>query len=218
MVIDFHSHTFSSDGLLLPAEAARQAEVRGYRALGLTDHADFSNIERLIEETGRVCRRLNAISGLILLSGVEITHVPPELIPELIDLARRAGARPVIVHGETVVEPVRPGTNRAAIEGGADILAHPGLVSDEDCRLAGKKGIFFELSARKGHCLTNGYVARKAHEFGIPLIVNSDAHSGEDLLFPDGWKSVGLGAGLTEAEWLCVEENSRALLERLTRK
>jgi putative hydrolase len=121
-----------------------------------------------------------------------------------------------VVHGETTVEPVRPGTNRAAMEGGADILAHPGLISDADCRLAAKKGTFFELSARKGHCLTNGHVARKAREFGIPLIIDSDAHSAEDLLSPERWKAVGLGAGLTETEWRGVERNSRFLFKRLT--
>lgn len=217
MVIDLHSHTIASDGSLLPAEAARQAEVRGYRALALTDHADYSNLDRLVEEARRLCRKLSAPSGLILLAGVEITHVPPALIPEIIGLSRKLGARPVVVHGETVVEPVRPGTNRAAIEGGADILAHPGLVSDEDCRLAAERGVFFELTSRRGHCLTNGHVARKAREFGVPLLVDSDAHSADDLLTPELWKKVGLGAGLSESEWADVERDSLGLLERLAR-
>jgi putative hydrolase len=214
MVIDFHSHTLLSDGLLLAAEVLRRAEVRGYRALGLTDHVDFSNAARVVEETVRGCARLNQEAGPKALPGVEITHVRPGQIPELVALCRRLGARPVIVHGETLVEPVRPGTNRAAIEGGADILAHPGLVSDEDCRLAARSGIHFEVSYRKGHGLANGHVVCKAREFGIPLVVDSDAHSPDDLLTPELWKHVGLGAGLTESEWTAVEQSSRALLEK----
>ena len=214
MVIDFHSHTVSSDGLLVPAEAVRRAEVLGYRALGLSDHVDFSNIERIIEETLRVCRRLNGSGGPTVLAGIEITHVPPDLIPELVVLGRKLGARPVIVHGETSVEPVRPGTNRAAIEAGADILAHPGFISDEDCRLAARKGVALELSGRKGHCLTNGHVARKAREFQVSLMANSDAHAPEDLLTAERWRAIGLGAGLTEAEWLRIEDFSRSLLEQ----
>ena len=105
MIIDFHTHTLLSDGLLLPAEAVRQAEARGYRAIGLTDHADFSNVERV--------------------------------------------------------------------------------------------------------------VAAKARQFGIPLVVASDAHSADDLLTPALWKKVGHGAGLGEEEWRRVEQNSRTLLERI---
>jgi len=215
MVIDFHTHTILSDGLLLLSEIVRRAEVRSYRAIGLTDHVDFSNIQRAVEETVRGCSRLNALGGPAAIPGIEITHVPPDLIPEIITLGRKLGARLVIVHGETMVEPVRPGTNRAAIMGGVDILAHPGLVSDDDCRLARERGAHFELSARKGHSLSNGHVARQALKFGIPLVVNSDAHSPDDLLTPDLWRNVGLGAGLNADEWSQVEQNSLALLKRM---
>jgi len=214
MVIDFHTHTTLSDGLLLLSESVRRAEVRGYRAIGLTDHVDFSNIQRTVEETVRGCGRLNALGGPAAIPGIEITHVPPELIPELIALGRKLGARLVIVHGESMVEPVRPGTNRAAIMGGVDILAHPGLVSDDDCRLARERGTHFELSARKGHSLSNGHVARQALKFDIPLVVNSDAHSSDDLLTPDLWQNVGLGAGLSPDEWSRVEQNSLTLLKK----
>jgi putative hydrolase len=214
MVIDFHTHTILSDGLLLLSESVRRAEVRGYRAIGLTDHVDSSNVERVVAETVRGCEKLNALAGPAAIPGIEITHVPPELIPEIIALGRRLGALLIVVHGETPVEPVRAGTNRAAIMGGADILAHPGLVSDEDCRLARERGIHFELTARKGHSLANGHVARQALKFGIPLVVDSDAHSPEDLLTLELWRNVGLGAGLSPDDWDRVEENSLALLKR----
>jgi len=214
MVIDFHTHTTLSDGLLLLSESVRRAEVLGYRAIGLTDHVDFSNIQRAVDETVRGCDRLNALGGPAAIPGIEITHVPPDLIPEIIALGRKLGARLVIVHGETMAEPVRPGTNRAAILGGVDILAHPGLVSDDDCRLARERGAYFELSARKGHSLSNGHVARQALKFGIPLVVDSDAHSPDDLLTPDQWRNVGLGAGLGPDEWSRVEQNSLALLKK----
>jgi len=35
-----------------------------------------------------------------VLPGAEITHAPPELIPELIKEARHLGAKIVVVHGE----------------------------------------------------------------------------------------------------------------------
>jgi len=35
---DFHTHTFLSDGVLSPIELIRRALVRGYKAIGVTDH------------------------------------------------------------------------------------------------------------------------------------------------------------------------------------
>ena len=50
-MIDLHTHTFASDGVLCPAELARRAEAAGLAAIAITDHADASNLERLVRET-----------------------------------------------------------------------------------------------------------------------------------------------------------------------
>ena len=43
-MFDFHTHTLLSDGALIPAEAVRRAEIRGYRIMGLSDHADLATL------------------------------------------------------------------------------------------------------------------------------------------------------------------------------
>ena len=43
-MIDLHTHTFHSDGALVPSELAARAFAKGYKGLAITDHADFSNI------------------------------------------------------------------------------------------------------------------------------------------------------------------------------
>jgi hypothetical protein len=58
---------------------------------------------------------------LPLIPGVELTSVPPRKIAALAEKARSLGAKWVVVHGETIMEPVAPGTNRAAIEAKADL-------------------------------------------------------------------------------------------------
>ena len=45
--IDLHTHTFLSDGVLLPSEQLRRAVVKGYGAIAITDHADASNLDEL---------------------------------------------------------------------------------------------------------------------------------------------------------------------------
>ena len=153
MLIDLHTHTFMSDGALLPSEHVRRAWVKGYRAVAITDHADISNIESLLRKSVPVCRELSEAWPITALPGVELTHVPPGHIDRLTKLARSLGARVVVMHGETPVEPVPPGTNMAAIEARVDILAHPGILTEEEARRAAELGVALELSARRGHCL-----------------------------------------------------------------
>lgn len=215
MLIDLHTHTFMSDGALLPSEHVRRAWVRGYRAVAITDHADISNIESLLRKSVPVCRELSEAWPITALPGVELTHVPPEHIDRLTKLARSLGARVVVMHGETPVEPVPPGTNMAAIEARVDILAHPGILSEAEARRAAELGVALEISARRGHCLGNGRVASLGRQFGNTLIINSDTHEPGDFLTEELHRKVGLGAGLTEEEYAQLCRNSEALLERL---
>jgi histidinol phosphatase-like PHP family hydrolase len=197
-MIDLHMHTFLSDGELVASELIQRAVAAGYRALALTDHADSSNMEFLVRAACRAADDFNSRddSPVCVVPGVEITHVIPAMIAELAERARSLGARIVVVHGETPVEPVPRGTNRAAIEAGVDVLAHPGLISPEEVERARDRGVALEITTRKGHSLTNGHVARLAREAGAMMVLNSDAHSPGDILTPLLRERTILGAGL----------------------
>jgi histidinol phosphatase-like PHP family hydrolase len=196
-MIDLHTHSIFSDGELLPSELVRRAVVHGYTAIAITDHVDFTNIEHVLDGIEKATY-LEEVWDIQVLPGVEITHVPPQKIGELVSLARELGARIVVVHGETLAEPVIPGTNRAAIEAGADILAHPGLISREDVALAAAHGVCLEITSRCGHNRANGHVARVAEELGAALVVSTDSHSPDDLVTDEQALKVALGAGLSE--------------------
>jgi len=197
---DLHTHTLLSDGELLPTELVRRAAVLGYGTIAITDHADASNLTHLVEAAGRV-RDSAQHFGVDLIVGVELTHVPPSLIPGLAREAKRRGADIVVVHGETVMEPVARGTNHAACRCEyVNVLGHPGLVSVEDALAAAERGIALEITSRAGHNRTNGHVVRVARETGCRLVVNSDTHAPSDLMSKEARWAVALGAGLTEAE------------------
>ncbi len=181
-MIDLHTHTILSDGALIPSELVRRAEVNGIEAIALTDHVDFSNIEFVIAGLSKVTDILNRYSNIYVIPGVEITHVPIEVIDDIVSMAREKGSRIVIVHGESPVEPVIEGTNRAAIRAGADILAHPGHITEEDARLAAQKGVYLEITSRRGHSETNSHVFEIAQKTGAKLVLNTDAHLPEDIL------------------------------------
>ena len=217
MVYDFHTHTTLSDGSLSPVELIRRAQVRKYSAIGITDHVGLGYLDRIIGEIARDCAMARHHWDIIAIPGVELTHVPPAAISEAARRAKELGAWIVVVHGESIVEPVEKGTNIAAIKCPfVDILAHPGLLTIEEARLAAANGVFLEISARKGHCLTNGHVSRLARLAGAKLLLNSDAHDPPDLLCPELARQIAQGAGLIEEE--CIEvltTNAHALLKKL---
>ncbi|GAB6886513.1 histidinol phosphate phosphatase domain-containing protein [Desulfothermus okinawensis JCM 13304] len=214
-MIDLHTHTVFSDGELIPAELIQRAKTAGYKAIAITDHVDHTNIEHILKMELEGIKQLKVASSLDVLVGVEITHVPPPLIPELIERARKLGAQIVVVHGETIVEPVEKGTNLAAIQGRADILAHPGLISEEEVKLAAELGIYLEITTRSGHSLTNGHVARMAKEHGARLVINNDAHSPKDLIFVEKRRLIAMGAGVTYSDYLEMENNSQSILKNI---
>ena len=217
-MIDLHTHTFFSDGELIPSELIRRAESIGYKAIAITDHVDSSNIDLVIPKIVSALKKLKGFISIEAIPGAEITHAPPQVIPELVKEARHLGAKIVVVHGETLVEPVAPGTNRAAIEASADILAHPGIISVEDLLLAKERGVTLEITSRKGHSLSNGYVAKEAMKFGVPLCINTDAHSPSDLITRETAIRILLASGIEENRIDSLFENSKAIVEKALRR
>lgn len=215
-MVDFHIHSFHSDGGLGPAEIFRRAQVAGIGAIGISDHADFSNAVRVVQENLQAAMRERRLAeGIVAFTGIELTHVRPRHIAHLVETARHAGAEYVMVHGETIAEPVMPGTNRAAIQAGCDILAHPGLISRKDAELAAKKGVLLEISSKTGHSLANGHVASMARATGAKLIYGSDTHEPEHLHNKQKALKVLLAAGLTEKEATRAIHNAIQMYKRL---
>ena len=213
-MIDLHTHTLLSDGELLISELVRRAEVAGYRVINVSDHADRSNLDFLVPRVVKTCAELTRLTGLTVIAGVEITHCPVEQIGPLVSEARQLGAQLVTVHGETLSEPVLPGTNRAAIEAGTDILAHPGLISEAEAALAAARGVCLEISSRKGHCLSNGHVAAVAGAAGSKLVFGTDAHAAEDLVSKEHAGRILRGAGLDADAVKRVWKNAEELVKK----
>lgn len=199
-MIDLHNHTTLSDGELLPSELVRRAVIHGYEAIAITDHADYTNLEQLIETTKKI-KYLEDEWNIRVLTGVELTHIPPRKIAPVAKRAKELGAEIVVVHGETTYESVTPGTNAAssACEY-VDILAHPGLISEEDVRTAAENNVCLEITSRNGHNRTNGHVAKLALEIGATLVLNTDTHKFDDLISVETALQIIMGAGLTELQ------------------
>ena len=218
MVYDFHTHTCLSDGELTCIELIRRAVVHGYRTIAVTDHVGVGSLERIITELNRDCALAQEHWKINAIPGVELTHVPPAAIDKMAARARELGAKLVVVHGETIAEPVEKGTNLAAVRSRfVDILAHPGFLTAEERDIAVENGIFIEITARKGHSLTNGHVALMTQTCRANVLVNSDTHISEDLLTAAFAAAVACGSGIRQDELVQIlEKNPQTLLRRLS--
>ena len=186
--IDLHMHSLFSDGELLPSELARRALKLNHEAIAITDHVDWSNVET-IPAIQDAIDDINSNWDITVVLGAEVTHAPCESIDGIAARAKELGAKIVVVHGETLNEPVTPGTNRAAVESE-------------------------HVDIRKGHCLGNGHVANVAREVGNKLLVDTDTHAPSDLITYDKSYEIALGAGLTHEEAMkALVDNPRELLK-----
>lgn len=212
--IDLHMHSLFSDGELLPSELARRAANLNHEVIAITDHVDYSNVEQ-IPQIQKAIDDINANWNIKVVLGAEVTHVPTESIDGVAKKAKDLGAQIVVVHGETLNEPVIEGTNYAAVNSEyVDILGHPGLITYEEAKIAKENGIYLEISARSGHCLGNGHVANIATEVGNKLLVNTDTHSPDNLITFEKSYEIALGAGLSKKEAMAaIVDNPRELLK-----
>ena len=240
---DFHTHTVFSDGGMIPAGLMQRAMVRGCLGLAITDHVDSSNLEwvfenllKFVEELGQEWQAgivpggdgttapLNTLDSdtlaknwhLPLIPGVELTSVPPRKIEALAQKARSLGAKWIVVHGQTIMEPVAPGTNRAAIEARVDLLSHPGLITPKDAARAAELGVHLEITTNKGHGMANGWVAQRARESGAKLLLNTDCHVSADILDAKQRRAIAFGAGLTAEEVDRIWQNGRRIIARIS--
>ncbi|MBE6510235.1 MAG: histidinol phosphate phosphatase domain-containing protein [Methanobrevibacter millerae] len=212
--IDLHMHSLFSDGELLPSELARRALKLNHEVIAITDHVDYYNVDE-IPKIQAAIDDINSNWDITVVLGAEVTHAPTESIDDIAKRAKELGAKIVVVHGETLNEPVTPGTNLAAVQSKyVDILGHPGLITKEEAELALENDIYLEISARKGHCLGNGHVANIAREVGNKLIVDTDTHSPDDLITFEKSYEIARGAGLSDEEAMkAIVDNPRELLK-----
>jgi putative hydrolase len=214
MTIDLHTHSLFSDGVLLPSELVYRARVKGYAAIALTDHGDFSTFDFVIPRIKRITSELSKSYGLTVLPGIEITYVPPKLIKKAVACCRKLGAKIIVIHGETPAETVPPGTNLAGVLSGADILAHPGWITEEAALLAKKNNVCLEITTRGGHNKGNPHVAGIARKAGAKLVLNTDTHLPENLLTREILIRTLKAAGLNMNDYAEMQANAKKIIRR----
>lgn len=194
-MVDFHVMLSAGtvSGGMDAASALRYASLAGLRFVGLTMISDGSDLARVRDVAAHV-RRLSLYADMEARVGVELHHVPPALLPDTVREARECGAEIVLVHGETLCDQVEPGTNFAAVEAGADIIAHPGLIDEKCAEFAAERGVALEFTSCPRHGLANAHVADLALRFGCLLVRGSAARGASELTTRSFWGQIIRGA------------------------
>ena len=216
---DFHSHSFLSDGVLLPMEQLRRAYVKGHECYAITDHASAGNLD-IIQKISKDCELAIKHWDILALPGVELTHVPKDAIEKVAEQAREKGAAIIVVHGETITEPVEPGTNLAAAKNSnVDILAHPGMLSYDEAFASNKNNVFIEITSHRNHSITNAHVAKIGLEAKVNFIQNTDTHKPQDMLTYEEGEKILQAVGIKEEERVKIlQSNVRRLLEKILKR
>lgn len=198
---ELHTHSNWSDGVATIKEMAQAAIERGYTTLAITDHSGYLGItgglkvDTLPKQHAEI-ERVRAELGdkICLLHGIEVDitadgslALPDEALAEL-DIVIASLHSSLRQPREIITARLL----RAIHNPHVDIIAHPsgrllpnreGADLDWDAVLAAasKANIALEINASPYRLDINDIYARRAIEMGIPLSINTDSHTPDDL-------------------------------------
>lgn len=198
---DLHTHSTWSDGTLSVREMAQAAIRRGLKILAITDHSaslgvagglSGEDIFKQRQEINQVQKELG--DSILLLQGSEVEiradgalDYPNEILAQL-DI--------VIVSLHTSLRQDRDRVTRRMLDAirnpHVDIIAHPtgrmipnreGADLDMGAVLAAalENNVALEINAHPIRLDLDDVHARRAVEMGIPLSINTDSHSANDM-------------------------------------
>ena len=192
---DLHIHTDWSDGKAPLAVMAAEARARGLSYIAITDHAKFSemirgltpdDIRRQIEEIARLNENLDEFH---IFTGIEANVLPDGSLDLPSDILRQLDIVIASVHSHFHLD--RPAMTERLIRAvenehvlilahptGRKIGEHPAYDADWDevFRHAAAAGTAVEINASPIRLDLNGELARRAIEFGVRIVIDTDAH------------------------------------------
>lgn len=198
---ELHAHTNWSDGVLSVEGLARAAIARGYKMQAITDHSAYmgitgglkaADLPRQRAEIEQVQSQLG--DAIILLHGIEVDitaegslALPDEALASL-DIVIASLHVSLRQTRETVTRRLLNAIHNPHV----DAIGHPsgrllpnreGADLDWDAILeaAQESGVALEINASPTRLDLNDIYTRRAIEMGIPIMINTDAHSAADF-------------------------------------
>ncbi|MFI8494262.1 DNA polymerase/3'-5' exonuclease PolX [Peribacillus butanolivorans] len=193
---DLHMHTTWSDGAYSIEEMIEACRAKGYKYMAITDHSQYLKVangltvERLREQKQIIHDLNEKYDDFTVLSGIEMDILPDgtldyddELLAEM-DLVIASIHSSFSQSRDTIMERLKTALNNPHV----DIIAHPtgriigkrtGYDVDIDMliELALETNTALELNANPNRLDLAPPHLRKAQEAGVPIVINTDAHS-----------------------------------------
>jgi len=198
---DLQTHSTWSDGKLSMLEMARAAAKRGMKVIAFTDHSvslgvtgglSMDDHKKQAAEIRKIQKELGDKILVLHASEVEIKadgslDYPDEFLASL-DLVLASMHTSLRQPREKVTQRVINAIRNPHV----DIIGHPTgrLIPDREgadldmeavLQAAAKTGVALEINAHPSRLDLDDVYARRAKELGIPISINTDAHSEEDF-------------------------------------
>jgi DNA polymerase (family 10) len=197
---DLHSHTTLSDGRQTLEQMAEAARGRGFEYLAVTDHSashGFGNhvTDDMLRERIEEVRALNAtLEGFELLVGTESNILPDgsldypdELLAELdwviASVHTSFGMDERAMTDRMIAAMEHPYVDAIGHPTGRKIETRPGYALDVErvIEAAARTGTMLEINAAPDRRDLDDVHARAAAAAGVPILVDSDAHSARNF-------------------------------------
>jgi len=193
---DLHMHTTATDGTASIVEMAEAAKARGLKYIAITDHskrvsmANGLDAERLREHWKAIDQARGKVSGIEILCGIEcdiLEDASMDLDDEVLSEADWVLA--VLHYGlkqpreqinKRLLNAIRcPHVSAIGHPTGRLIPKRPSAdVGFEDVfKAAADHGVMMEINAHPSRLDLDDVHARAACDRGIPIVINTDAHS-----------------------------------------
>jgi DNA polymerase (family X) len=215
---DLHTHTTLSDGRSSLEDMATAAQQRGYRYLAVTDHSathGFGNdvqADELLRQVERIRALNEQMDDFTVLAGTEVNinldgsvDYSDDVLEELdwvvasVHTSFRMGEermtkRMMAAMDHPLVDVIGHPTGRKILQREPYAVSVEQLVAH-----AAETGTFLEINANPDRRDLKDVDARLAAEAGVPIVINSDAHSRRTL------RVIRYGVATARRAWLTKE-------------
>jgi DNA polymerase (family 10) len=217
---NLHMHSTYSDGKLSMLDMAKAAIQRGLKVIAFTDHsvslgvANGLSIERHKEQAAEI-RKIQKQLGdeILILHGSEVEIKAdgsldyPDAFLASLDLVVASLHSSLRQPREKITERLLKAVNNPHV----DIIGHPtgrefpdreaaDLDMEVILQAAAESGVAMEINAHPSRLDLDDAHARRAKELGVPISVNTDAHSESD------YDMLHYGVAIARRAWLTKDD------------
>jgi DNA polymerase (family X) len=197
---DLHMHTTATDGKASIREMAEAAKARGLKYIAITDHSKRVSMargldaERLRQHWREIEQVRKQVSGIEILRGIECDILEDATLDLSDDVLAEADWVIAVLHygltqpaeqiHQRLMTAIRcPHVSMIGHPAGRMLLKRPGAAINyrEVFQAAADHGVMMEINAHPNRLDLDDVHAAAARDAGIPIVINTDAHSTSGL-------------------------------------